>query len=292
MKIKNECEIVYDLLPNYIEKLTNEISNEFIENHLAHCEKCKKLYDDLSTEINSKQNSTKEINFLKKYKRHLNALKIVLVLVIVLIVAIGLGKFLKKYNVLKLISETSQQNQTIDNYHILEYYYTEGHILKMEQFKMGDKNKFTYTMETENGIVTETTYGYKVGENEYRGNTYIEDGDNKFVRKNITMNRELFKDSVLYNANPKDLLKYSFDVTINTTTFRNTECYYINNLPILTGGKYERVYFDKTTGLMIGASQVDSSQNSATPIESVYEYNVVTDKDFIEPNISEYKEQG
>lgn len=60
-------------------------------------------------------------------------------------------------------------------------------------------------------------------------------------------------------------------------------------MPILTGGKYERVYFDKSTGLMIGSSQVDSSQNSATPIEAVSEYNVVTDKDFIEPDISNYK---
>ena len=154
---------------------------------------------------------------------------------------------------------------------------------------MDDKNKFTYTMETEDGIVTETTYAQKINDNEYKGTTYIENGDNKSVRENVTMNRELFKDSVLYNANIKELLKYSFGTTIKSTTFRDKECYYINNLPIVTGGKYERVYFDKSTGLMIGSSQVDSSQNSATPIEAVYEYNVVTDKDFIEPDISNYK---
>ena len=289
MKTKNECEIVYDLLPNYIEHVTSATSNEFIEHHISTCENCKRLYNDLVTETNTNPNQTKEVNFLKKYKRHLNALKIALILVIILIVAAFAGKWFEKYNILKEISETSQSNQTIENYHIIEYYYTEGHILKMEQFKMADKNKFTYTMETEDGIITETTYSHKINDNEYVGTTYIENGDKKSVRENVKINRELFKDSVLYNASTKDLLKYSLDATIKTTTFRNTECYYINNLPILTGGKYERVYFDKATGLMIGSSQVDSSQNSATPIEAVYEYNVVTDKDFVEPDTSDYK---
>lgn len=289
MKMKNECEIVYDLLPNYIEHVTNETSNEFIENHISGCENCRRLYNELRVGTNSKDTQTREINFLKKYKRHLNTIKIIFILVIVLILATFAGKWLKKYNILKEIAETSQSNQSINNYHIIEYYYTEGHILKMEQFKMDEKNKFTYTMETEDGIVTETTYAQKINDNEYKGTTYIENGDNKSVRENVTMNRELFKDSVLYNANIKELLKYSFGTTIKSTTFRDKECYYINNLPIVTGGKYERVYFDKSTGLMIGSSQVDSSQNSATPIEAVYEYNVVTDKDFIEPDISNYK---
>lgn len=289
MKMKNECEIVYDLLPNYIEHVTNETSNEFIENHISGCENCRRLYNELRVGTNSKDTQTREINFLKKYKRHLNTIKIIFILVIVLILATFAGKWLKKYNILKEIAETSQSNQSINNYHIIEYYYTEGHILKMEQFKMDEKNKFTYTMETEDGTVTETTYSHKVNDNEYIGTTYIENGENKSVRENVKINRELFKDSVLYNANIKDLLRYSFDATIKTTTFRDRECYYINNLPILTGGKYERVYFDKATGLMIGSSQVDSSQNSATPIEAVYEYNVVTDKDFIEPDILNYK---
>ena len=100
-----------------------------------------------------------------------------------------MGKWMKKFNILKEISETSQSNQAINNYHIIEYYYTEGHILKMEQFKMNDKNKFTYTMETEDGTITETTYSHKINDNEYIGTTYIENGDNKTVRENEKINR-------------------------------------------------------------------------------------------------------
>lgn len=38
MEKKIECGIVYDLLPNYIEHLTNEHSNAFVENHLTTCD--------------------------------------------------------------------------------------------------------------------------------------------------------------------------------------------------------------------------------------------------------------
>ena len=38
MKEKKDCKIVQDLLPNYIEKLTNEETNNYIEDHLKECE--------------------------------------------------------------------------------------------------------------------------------------------------------------------------------------------------------------------------------------------------------------
>ena len=41
------CRIVQDLLPNYIEKLTSEETNTFIEEHLTECEDCKKIYETM-----------------------------------------------------------------------------------------------------------------------------------------------------------------------------------------------------------------------------------------------------
>ena len=52
MKENKECKIVQDLLPNYIEKLTNEETNKFIEEHLKNCEDCKKNYDDMKESLN------------------------------------------------------------------------------------------------------------------------------------------------------------------------------------------------------------------------------------------------
>ena len=36
--MENKCKIVTDLLPNYIENLTSEDTNKFIEEHLNSCE--------------------------------------------------------------------------------------------------------------------------------------------------------------------------------------------------------------------------------------------------------------
>mgnify|MGYP005781830921 CR=1 FL=1 len=47
MKEKRDCKIVQDLLPNYIEKLTNEETNAFIEEHLKNCVDCKKLLGNM-----------------------------------------------------------------------------------------------------------------------------------------------------------------------------------------------------------------------------------------------------
>ena len=39
--IKNECEIVKDLIPSYIENLVSEGTKEFVEKHIKTCDSCK-----------------------------------------------------------------------------------------------------------------------------------------------------------------------------------------------------------------------------------------------------------
>ena len=41
----NECEIIADLLPIYLDHATQEETNSLIEEHLARCEDCKKNYE-------------------------------------------------------------------------------------------------------------------------------------------------------------------------------------------------------------------------------------------------------
>ena len=51
MDKKKECKIVQDLLPNYIDKLTNEETNTFIEEHLKECDNCNKILADMQKNI-------------------------------------------------------------------------------------------------------------------------------------------------------------------------------------------------------------------------------------------------
>lgn len=76
MNIKNDCEIVKDLLPNYIEKLTNPVTNSYIENHIKNCDKCANSLKNMNGElILNKIYQDKEIDFLKKVKRRNSILK-------------------------------------------------------------------------------------------------------------------------------------------------------------------------------------------------------------------------
>lgn len=64
------CHIVQDLLPNYIEGLTSEDTNEAIKQHLNSCSDCRQVLGSMMTETEGFQAAPqKQINFLKKIKR-------------------------------------------------------------------------------------------------------------------------------------------------------------------------------------------------------------------------------
>lgn len=71
MSERLKCEIIKDLLPSYIEKLTSDVTNEAVEFHLEDCKDCKQLLVDMKKdEVISNEEDQKEINYLKKIKHH------------------------------------------------------------------------------------------------------------------------------------------------------------------------------------------------------------------------------
>lgn len=84
---KRNCKIVQDLLPNYIEKLTDEVTNEFIEEHLATCGECRRVLQDMNGDIQLEEiDQEREIKYLKGVKRKVKR-TIALVSLIVIIIA-------------------------------------------------------------------------------------------------------------------------------------------------------------------------------------------------------------
>lgn len=73
-EIKLPCEIVEDLLPSYVDRLTNELTTKAVSRHLEGCRSCTSKYKamtdpDYHEETDNDQNA--EIDFLKKTrKRH------------------------------------------------------------------------------------------------------------------------------------------------------------------------------------------------------------------------------
>jgi len=72
-----ECKIVQDILPNYIDELTSQETNEFIENHLKECTECTEMLNNMKKEINSEdtKKQKKVINFIKKYNKKITSRK-------------------------------------------------------------------------------------------------------------------------------------------------------------------------------------------------------------------------
>ncbi|MGG1551264.1 zf-HC2 domain-containing protein [Paenibacillus ferrarius] len=70
MEPRLNCQIVQDLLPNYIEGLTSDITNTSIQEHLATCGECRKVLEQMTRDSQEiKVVPPKHINFLKKVKR-------------------------------------------------------------------------------------------------------------------------------------------------------------------------------------------------------------------------------
>lgn len=99
MKEKKDCKIVQDLLPNYIEKLTNEETNMYIEEHLKECSECKQIFENMKQELidNKPSKNSKEVRYIKKYNKKLRILEVA----VFFLVIIALGVMTKYYFTMK-----------------------------------------------------------------------------------------------------------------------------------------------------------------------------------------------
>lgn len=90
-KYKLKCEIVRDLLPIYADKLTSEVTAADIEDHLAECEECREIFENMQGEIPVKEadeKDKKQIKYLKKLNRRTLKITGIILGCIVLIVGV------------------------------------------------------------------------------------------------------------------------------------------------------------------------------------------------------------
>lgn len=116
---KIECKIVQNLLPNYIDELTDSEINEFIEKHIENCKECEQALKDMQGDIKlEKINNSKKINALKKVKRRYRRIVIISILVVILIGIISLYcwnnyRFVKDENGKTVIERFTFNNRNI-----------------------------------------------------------------------------------------------------------------------------------------------------------------------------------
>ena len=162
--MNNECKVIQDLLPNYIENLTSEESNEIIKKHLKECEKCQKIYESMKENEDDKKIEKGKIELLKKVKKKISFLKIILILILLIFVLV----IFRRIVIMEIIKNKYNNvvNEKMNNYYmrvekydgntinIAEKYYKDGNYFFERKFGEfdGDISKITSYKNEENQI--------------------------------------------------------------------------------------------------------------------------------------------
>lgn len=172
---KNDCKIVRDLFPNYVEGLINNETKEFVEKHIAECKECKEILTTLQEEKAQKTEQIEkeddfEINYLKKYNRKLKILEGIVISIIILILILWGGVLIKGQEPYKIVREAYD---------------------KLEELRNED-----------NIMLSKETIRKSYYDEDNKYNTQVE--YNTFYYKNQTLKRE----EAVYNPKRNDLSKY------------------------------------------------------------------------------------
>lgn len=113
MKENRDCKIVQDLLPNYIENLTDEVTNEYIAEHISECSKCAQVLKDMDGEIKLEQiNQEQEIKYLKKIKRRWMT-SISIIAIVLIIIATGIITYIHQKSKIQITDYTFLRAESV-----------------------------------------------------------------------------------------------------------------------------------------------------------------------------------
>ena len=306
MDKKRDCKIVQDLLPSYIEKLTNEETNKYIEEHISTCEDCKKVLESMQNDLDlgNKKAEKVEVKYLKKYKNKLRIFEVILLLIVV----IFLGNIARKMAILSSLSKKSESYATCTNYHRTVYGFEYGDYYKLaygsdgsafrklDVYTLGNKKMVLSTRYSDEGTeIVRMLASKPEGEKDFIAEKfYAEKGENKtaYLDKNTPVYFELSSDiDIFYNINKPENLWDLFIVSLYTTVtlqeYHGKECYYISTPA--DRSIYGSMYIDKQTGLPLCTVGGIQDENTQLVTEYAYEFNTVTEDVFAEPDISEYE---
>ena len=275
MRENKKCKIVQDLLPNYIEKLTNEETNQFIEEHLKKCEKCKKVLENMQKDIqlNAEKQDKREVKYMKKYSNKMKVLKYILLALIVIYIVVVLRRTFIMFS----LSEKAKENKSYDNYYAKIYSYQGDSLIITESYNKGGNYLTTMTRITEDGKQkTKLTFYNKDNEKI----ALLESGEEKYILNSETTAGwnvspvTYVADSFLTN------MELAFIIGVDSDYCNGKECY------VVKGSNYER-YIDKETGLAIRNIDKNIGQSDRI-VDYEYTFNIVEDRDIVKPDTVGY----
>lgn len=274
MKNRKYCKVIQDLLPNYIDQLTNEETNQFIKEHLSECVECQKVYDNMKQNIsNEKENKNKRtVDCLKKYNMQLKKLRSIItisVIIIFILIILLFGKIIKNYVIVNNMINVANKYINATNYEVQMHTYNSQNKLSSDvhmYYKDGMVVMNIASLESENKTV------YINGNQRFE----IKENNQIFVYPNETTVSWLTPSTVRLYGDWYNQLKFYATAKITSDRYNGKDCYCISGLEIL--------WIDKETGLILK----EIPDEGYTTIDYDYTFEMVTDKDVEIPDISEY----
>ncbi len=212
----------------------------------------------------------------------------IIIIVIAVILLIFMGFTIRKVIILYNLENKIQSYINSENYYIKINNIQRKTTL--ESYVKDDKYliKLNNVAENENRTITNYYNGESI-------NTYIESGKDKIAILNSNgLPSKIEIVNWLYNDNIWQLFCMSIISSVKNEQVNGKECYKISNFypisSLLSEGKVS-VYIEKETGLLTKMINYNSSDKTNSITEYEYEFNTVTENNFKEPNIKEYKIQ-
>lgn len=277
MKEKRNCKIVQDLLPNFIENLTSEETNEFIEEHLKECNDCKRDLENAKKDLKSiNKQDNKEINYIKSYNTRMKKMRYTLIIIIYALIIIILTFFGRRLIIFNSLANKLSKYPNSTNYYIRVYGYY-GHVAgpSKEEMWVKDGNVLIkYNDELTSILKDGVYYDYVIDENGVEED--ITDG----MKENLLWPKGFFDMIQDELKNPLNILKFSLkEVIVN-----GKKCYQISKNDE-SGTSY---FLNKETGLIVRLEQLaggmsrlsgDRSEIQSTLQDYKFEFDCVKDKD-------------
>lgn len=309
MSENRECKIVQDLLPNYIDKLTSEESNQYIDEHINSCCECKKVLKDMEEEIksNSKENDKRKIDYMKKVKNKLGTVHIIktaFLTIFLLFFVIIIGYFIYLYSpgivdksnpmtreeVIALLEEgaenTNYYRLPTDIYNTVdgggEYFTKDGKTLTSVYGK-----PFIWADETSKEHILFVT-----PENSGNPNDYSQMVPRALITKREEITGGELKELAIGITDYENYdFKYVGEKTINGKEYIIVKTYYNADNFIMKKLSSSQIYIDKEQKVvqMIEGVNFDKIFASKILMKFYVKLNCVTDEEITRPDLTEYE---
>lgn len=133
---ENNCDIVKDLLPLYVDGVLSENSKDYVDTHLKDCEDCKKEYLQMTKNIEIPMDTNKEI--LDKVDKKIKNKNLFIILVsLSILISVFIGAYnLMQYQWVIPYSQESMKVESLDNGELNIVYKGKSNIFSSALYKI------------------------------------------------------------------------------------------------------------------------------------------------------------